>query len=137
MVIENVLVSTEVKVTVVDFGSRVLVCVLMSVSCSTSPGTVTVEVVTYLVTVERVMAVREAVVDRGLSNPRLICLDVGMQLRVVVSNSVSVCVNVELETIVVGSNDSVTVPFPTKAVTVASVVDGSRRGLCSTVVVTV
>lgn len=135
--IENVLVTTEVKIIVVVVGSRALVFVLISVSCSIAPRTVTVEVVTYLVTVERLMAVGKAVVDRGLSKPRLLCLDFGMQLRVVVSNSVSVWVNVELATIVVGSNDSVTVPFPTNAVTVASDVDGLRRGPCSTVVVTV
>jgi hypothetical protein len=89
-VIEKVLIATEVKMIVVVFGSRVLVFVLMSVSGSISPGTVTIEVVTYLVTVERLMAVGEAVVDRGLSNPRLLCLDVGMQLRVLVTISVSV-----------------------------------------------
>lgn len=88
--IENVFVTIEVKITVVVVGSRVLVFVLILVSCSIAPGTVTVEVVTYLVTVERMMAVGEAVVDRGLSKPRLLCLDVGVQLRVVVSNFVSV-----------------------------------------------
>lgn len=88
--IENVFVTIEVKITVVVVGSSVLVFVLISVSCSIAPGTVTVEVVTYLVTVERMMAVGEAVVDRGLSKPRLLCLDVGVHLRVVVSNFVSV-----------------------------------------------
>lgn len=90
MVMEKVLVATEVKIIVVVIGSRVLVFVLMSVSCSIAPGTVTVEDVMYLVTVERFKAVREAVVVRGLSKPRLLCLSVGIQLRVVVSNIVSV-----------------------------------------------
>lgn len=105
--VENVLVVTVLTIIVVVFG--------------------------LLSTVEG----RMEVVDRGLSNPRLVGFDAGTQLRVVVTVLMSISVDVTLETIVVGSSDSVTVLFPTKAVTVASVVDGLRRGPCSTVVVTV
>lgn len=86
---------------------------------------------------ERLEEVVEAVVDRGLSNPRFFCFVVGMQLRVVVTVFVFVSVSTELEMTVVGSKDSVTVPLPTKVVTIGSVVDGSRRGPCLAVVVTV
>jgi hypothetical protein len=88
-------------------------------------------------TVEERVELADAWIDRGLSNPRLVGFDAGTQLRVVVTILMSISVDVKLETIVVGSSDSVTVLFPTKAVTVASVVDGVRRGPCLTVVVTI
>lgn len=48
-------------------------------------------------TVEPLIRVVAAVVDRGFSNPRLFGFDIGVQLRVVVSILVSVFVNIRLE----------------------------------------
>lgn len=45
-VTDNVLVANEVKTTVVVFGLRVLIRVMIFVSWSIDPGTVRVEVVT-------------------------------------------------------------------------------------------